>query len=227
MKIHVLGDGVLAETTRQCAKPVHDFADTDPDIMWVCNDTPLNDGRPEPQYVRHAIDRAIDVVNPRITLISSPVPVGFTAQMERRHPRRTFAVSPENIRVAHAVSDFQSQTRIVVGSRRFHPMLVDLLRPFCPAIHWMTPESAEMVKHTINAYLAVCVRFGNEIGRMCDSVGADKEHVFKAFRSERRVGNYAPLLPGPPPSTHLLRDCHILAALGSGPLVRSLLEGER
>jgi UDPglucose 6-dehydrogenase len=226
VRIHVLGDGVLAATVRQCAKPFHDFTDTTPDVLWVCNDTPISDGRGEPKYVRYAIDRVIDEIDPHLTLISSQVPVGFCAQMERLHRKRRFAVSPENIRVATPVEDFMGQTRVVVGARRQHPELVELFRPFCPSIHWMTPESAEMVKLALNTYLAMCVRFGNEVGAMCDTVGADSGHVFTALRAERRVSPNAPLLPGSPPSQHLLRDVNVLAALGTGPLVRSLLEAK-
>lgn len=223
MKIHVLGDGVLADTTRTCAQRHHDFTDHEPAILWVCNDTPINDGRGESKYVRYATSRAIEKMKPRLTLISSPVPVGFCAQMERLFPRHEFAVSPENIRVATPVQDFLNQRRIIIGARRFHPMLVELLRPFCPALHWMTPESAEMVKHAINGYLAMCVRFGNELGALCDAVGADKEHVEKALKAEPRVSPRAPLAAGDPPSQHLLRDVHVLAALSKGPLFKALL----
>ena len=136
-------------------------------------------------------------------------------------------MSPENIRVKTAAEDFLNQTRIVIGSRRRHQSLVELLSPFCEKLLWMSPESAEMVKHALNGYLAMCIRFGNEIGALCDTVGANPQDVVDALRSERRVANTAPLLPGDPPSQHLLRDVHTLAALGAGPVARALLEGKR
>lgn len=227
MRVHILGDGVLADTTRVCCLPYHELADDDIDVLWCCVDTPINEGRGESKYVRYAIEAALDEYRPPLTLISSQVPVGFCAQMERCYPRHEFAVSPENIRVATPVDDFLNQSRIVIGSRRFHPVLQDLLAPFCRNLYWMSPESAEMVKHALNGYLAMCIRFGNEIGRLCETVGADSHAVIDALRTERRVSNIAPLAPGDPPSMHLLRDVHVLAALGSGPLARALLEGAR
>jgi UDPglucose 6-dehydrogenase len=227
MRVHVLGDGVLADTTRTCCLPHHELADEEVEVLWCCVDTPINDGRGEAKYVRFAIEAALDKYRPPLTLISSQVPVGFCAQMERCYPKYEFAVSPENIRVATGVQDFLNQTRIVVGARRRHQDLVDLLSPFCDKLLWMSPESAEMVKHALNGYLAMCIRFGNEIGALCETVGADADAVVEALRAERRVSNSAPLLPGDPPSQHLLRDVHTLAALGAGPLAKALLEGRR
>jgi len=228
VRVHVLGDGCLAETTRTCCLPYHELVDEQVEVLWCCVDTPINDGRGEAKYVRFAIEAALDKFRPPLTLISSQVPVGFCAQMERCYPKYQFAVSPENIRVKTAVDDFLSQTRIVIGSRKWHdPALEALLSPFCDRLLWMSPESAEMVKHALNGYLAMCIRFGNEIGALCETVGADAEAVVAALRAERRVSNSAPLLPGDPPSMHLLRDAHTLAALGGGPIARALLEGKR
>ncbi len=227
MKVHVLGDGVLADTTRKCCEPFHQLVGDGCDVLWVCVDTPIVDGRGQPHYVRRAVERAVDEHRPPLTLISSQVPVGFCAQLERLFPRHEFAVSPENIRVASAVEDFLHQTRIIIGARRHIPELDELLAPFCPTLLWMSPESAEMAKHALNGYLAMCVRFGNEIGHLCETLGAEPEAVVDALRSEPRVSEWAPIKPGDPPSKHLLRDVHVLAALGTGPLVRSLLEGAR
>lgn len=227
MRVHVLGDGVLADTARICCEPYGILADTNLDVLWCCVDTPIKEGRGEPQYVRFAIQAALDKYQPPLTLISSQVPVGFCAQMECCCPGYEFAVSPENIRVATGVDDFLRQSRIVIGARNHHPALAELLGLFCPTLLWMSPESAEMVKHALNGYLAMCVRFGNEIGQLCETVGADPQAVIAALRAERRVSESAPLTPGDPPSQHLLRDVHTLAALGAGPLSRALLDGQR
>jgi UDP-N-acetyl-D-mannosaminuronate dehydrogenase len=87
---------------------------------------------------------------------------------------------------------------------------------------WMSPESAEMSKHALNGYLALMVRYGNEIGRLCELWDADPLDVIAALRSEPRVSSSAPLLPGDPPSKHLMREVHTLIDLGAGPVIRSL-----
>lgn len=214
MRVHVLGDGTLADTTRICCLPYHELAETDIDVLWCCVDTPIVDDRGDAESVARQIRKGLAAYDPPLVLISSQVPVGFCAEMERRYPGYDFAVSPENIRVKTGVQDFLNQTRIVVGTRREHdPVLEALLSPFCDRLLWMTPESAEMVKHALNGYLAMCIRFGNEIGALCETVGADPDAVIAALRAERRVADTAPLLPGDPPSQHLMRDVNTLAAL--------------
>jgi UDPglucose 6-dehydrogenase len=60
----------------------------------------------------------------------------------------------------------------------------------------MTPQSAEMTKHAINAFLALSVTFANEIARLCEDVGADAREVEQGLRSETRIGPKAYIRPG-------------------------------
>jgi UDPglucose 6-dehydrogenase len=57
-------------------------------------------------------------------------------------------------------------------------------------------ESAEMVKHTINAFLATSITFINEIAALCERVGADAGEVEAGLRSEPRIGQRAYVTPG-------------------------------
>ena len=74
--------------------------------------------------------------------------------------------------------------------------LEPVLRRLGQSIVWMGLESAEMVKHTINAYLATCVTFINEIATICERVGADASEVEAGIRSEPRIGPRAYVTPG-------------------------------
>ncbi len=60
----------------------------------------------------------------------------------------------------------------------------------------MSVESAEMVKHGINSFLATSVVFANEIATICEKVGADPRQVEKGLKSEIRIGPNAYLRPG-------------------------------
>jgi UDPglucose 6-dehydrogenase len=53
-----------------------------------------------------------------------------------------------------------------------------------------------MTKHAINAYLATCISFGNEMANLCDEVGADAFQVVQALKLDSRVSPKAPLAPG-------------------------------
>jgi UDPglucose 6-dehydrogenase len=60
----------------------------------------------------------------------------------------------------------------------------------------MSWESAEMVKHALNAYLATCVSYSSEISDLCELLGANMMDVVSALKSDRRVSPFAPINPG-------------------------------
>ena len=155
-------------------------------------------------------------------LVSSQLPIGTCAAWEARHPDVPIAVQPENIRKRHAEEDFAHQERMVVGYRfgelwgEWHLSTVRyVLSAFTSQILFMSPESAEMSKHVLNAWLATQIAFANEAADLCRGWNADVDDVFRALRLDRRVGTDAPLLPGAPYSGGTLgRDIRILLGLG-------------
>ena len=62
----------------------------------------------------------------------------------------------------------------------------------------MRTESAEMVKHALNSFLALSITFINEIARLSEQVGADAKEVSQGLKSEPRIGQKAYLGPGGP-----------------------------
>jgi UDPglucose 6-dehydrogenase len=66
------------------------------------------------------------------------------------------------------------------------------------AAHWqrVSLRTGEMVKPALNAFLGVSICFANELGNICDAVGADGKRVGEILRLEPRVGPKAMLLPG-------------------------------
>src|SRR5207244_7963722 len=90
-----------------------------------------------------------------------------------------------------------------------------LWAPFCSRIEWMSLESAEMTKHTLNAFLATSVTFINEVARLCEKVGADAREVERGLKSEARIGPRAYLRPGAAfAGGTLARDLRYLSAFG-------------
>jgi UDPglucose 6-dehydrogenase len=139
-----------------------------------------------------------------LLLISSQLPVGSTAEIERRYrtafPGRGigFGYSPENLRLGRALAVFQKPDRVVVGLRRDEDRtrVAAMLAPFTDRLEWMSVESAEMTKHAINAFLATSVVFANELAVLCEAVGADASEVERGLKSEARIGPAAYLGPG-------------------------------
>ena len=172
------------------------------DVLWICYDTPVNDSdESDVAFVLERVRRAL----PRLpagalVLVSSQLPVGTCRALEKEFPQFHFACSPENLRLGKAINAFEKTERFVVGTRddTKKPLLEKLLAPFTPQIVWMRTESAEMVKHGLNAFLAVSITFINEIARLCEQVGADAKEVSAGLKSDARIGPKAYLGPGGP-----------------------------
>ncbi len=171
------------------------------DVLWVCYDTPVND-RDESDVAYSfwtTCAGCCRILTPRRwSWFSSQLPVGTCAQLEKDFPRRRFAYSPENLRLGKAIDSFEKAERVVVGIRHLNdrPLLEKLFAPFTWEILFMRTESAEMVKHALNSFLALSVTYINEIARLCERVGADAKEVSAGLKSDPRIGPRAYLGPG-------------------------------
>jgi UDPglucose 6-dehydrogenase len=172
----------------------------DADVLWVCADTPIDkDDNADIDFVLNLIRRCAPMLRQScVVLISSQLPVGTCMRLEAEFPGRSFACSPENLRLGHALDIFRDPDRIVAGVRDegAQAVLEKLFAPFSRNIVWMRPESAEMTKHAINAFLGQSIAFMNEIGRLCEVTGADAREVEQGLKTEARIGPRAYLHPG-------------------------------
>jgi UDPglucose 6-dehydrogenase len=215
----------------------------DADVVWVCHDTPVDDDdRADVQSVLNEAEAAFPFLKDgAVVLVSAQLPVGSVAALERAFAPHTggrtvsFACSPENLRLGKAIAVFQNPGRIIVGVRdaRARQVLEPLLAKFCDRLIWMSVESAEMVKHAINGFLALSVTFANELGVICERVGADASEVEAGMRSEPRIGQGAYVRPGPAfAGGTLARDVTALTTIGHGhglsvPVIEGILASNR
>jgi UDPglucose 6-dehydrogenase len=172
------------------------------DVLWLCYDTPVNeDDESDVDFVLANLRRALPhLPKGALVLISAQMPVGTCHTLEKEFPQFHFACSPENLRLGKAIDAFEKAERVVVGIRNDakKPVLEKLFAPFTPQILFMRTESAEMVKHALNSFLALSITFINEIARLCERVGADAKEVSAGLKSEPRIGPKAYLGPGGP-----------------------------
>ncbi len=188
------------------------------DLIWVAFDTPVDENDvADVEYVRDRVRAIFPFLRSEtVVLISSQLPVGSTRQLEQEFAASatgrnvSFACSPENLRLGSAIKAFTEPERIVIGVRddRVRHIIAQLLSPFCDTLLWTRVESAEMLKHALNGYLATCVTFANEIANICEKVSADMNEVEAALRLDPRVGPKAYVRAG--------------AAFGGGTLARDV-----
>jgi UDPglucose 6-dehydrogenase len=175
---------------------------SDAEVLWVCFDTPVTEqDEADIDFLNQRLDAVADHLRPgMLVLISSQVPVGFTASLARRWQEKNlhFAYSPENLRLGTAIEAFTKPQRIVIGSRNHDDELkvAELFQAYCQQVVAMSIESAEMAKHALNAFFAMSIAFANELARLCEAVGADARQVAAALKSEPRIGPKAYLSPG-------------------------------
>jgi UDPglucose 6-dehydrogenase len=192
----------------------------DADLLWVAYDTPVDDDdKPDIKPVLEGIDRCTPYLpDEAVVLISSQIPAGTCHLLEMKYSGTRFAYSPENLRLGKAIEIFFHQDRIILGTRRDDDAarLSKLLKNFSTSIIQVRPESAEMIKHAINSFLALSITFMNEIARICEKVGADAREVESGLKSETRIGPKAYLSPGGPfAGGTLARDVVTLDGLAS------------
>jgi UDPglucose 6-dehydrogenase len=224
--------GAEAGAIRAC----EDFSAAAPAVLWVTVEPPVD-----------AMDRAdVGVVAAEVlrvllestrayarVLISSQVPAGTTRALAQRLGG-AFAYSPENLRRKHAVHDFLHPARIVCGTADGEPdaVLEQLLAPIA-RIEWMRMESAECVKHALNALLGACIALTNEAAELFRLAGGAPADVERALRSEPRIGVGLPVRAGEAFTGGTLgRDLQYLVTLGEArglpmTLARAVLESNR
>ena len=176
------------------------------DLVWVTIDTPVDDNDvADPGFVFSAIESVFPYLKDEaVLLISSQLPVGSTRALAKalreQYPRKNchFAYSPENLRLGKAIEIFKNAERIVVGceNEKVRKLLQPILDNFTPQVMWLSFESSEMVKHGVNAFLATCITFTNELASICEHVGADAAEVERAMLLEPRIGARAYIKPG-------------------------------
>ena len=169
----------------------------------------------------------------KVIVTKSTVPIGtgqrLTQVLNATRPAVDFDVvsNPEFLREGAAIQDFMRPDRIVIGTsseRAESHHAGDLPAPVLietPVI--MTDvETAEMIKYTSNAYLAVKISYINEVANLCERVGADV-HLAKGHGARRPIGSKF-LHPDPATAGHASRKTLARSrrsATGSAPANRS------
>lgn len=170
--------------------------------IFVCVDVPVDDqDRGDMRPVNDLFSLIRKHASPKSTVvISSQVPVGTCRKLQQRLIKNNINVIyfPENLRLGQAYETFLRPDRIILGvfqESTALKFLTDFPHFDCPVLT-MSWESAEMVKHALNSYLATNISFISEMGDLCELVGANLNDVIKALKTDNRVSPNAPFNPG-------------------------------
>ena len=98
--------------------------------------------------------------------------------------------NPEFLREGCAVADLMHPDRIVIGAQSEHA--IDLMKkvyePFMAPILVTDINSAELIKHCANSFLALKISYINAVSAICEASGADVEKVADGIGMDHRIG---------------------------------------
>ena len=171
------------------------------DVFWITYDTPVDENDlADNTLIYERIAEICKLKQSAATIIISSQIIATTCtRLEKQFPQHSFVYLPENLRLGKGIETFENAERFIVGCRNKDiDKLKELLAPFNIELIFMKSESAEMVKHTINSFLALSVTFINEIATICEQIDADAGEVSIGVKSDKRIGKSAYLKPGEP-----------------------------
>ncbi|MCA9349304.1 UDP-glucose/GDP-mannose dehydrogenase family protein [Candidatus Saccharibacteria bacterium] len=182
-------------------------------VIFSCVGTPDNpDGSPNLEYIYASAAKTAETIRPGSVYVQkSTVPVGTGAKVSQLLPKDVSYVSnPEFLREACAVRDSIMFDRIVVGgdNRQAIEKVFEIYKAIekngmqiarlakidlptsAKSGKYMstTLESAELIKVTANAFLALKISFANSIAKLADASGADVVGVMDGIGEDMRIG---------------------------------------
>src|SRR6185503_15108771 len=98
--------------------------------------------------------------------------------------------NPEFLREGCAIADLMHPDRIVIGAQS--DQAIDVMKkiyePFMAPILVTDINSAELIKHAANSFLALKISYINAVSAICEASGADVEKVADGIGMDRRIG---------------------------------------
>ena len=167
------------------------------DVALIATGTPQSaGGAVDLRQVRSALSWVVDECeSDALIVMKSTVPPGTGGKLisqELKGNSVGYVSNPEFLREGHAVADWKSPDRIVIGVTKEDKYAVELVREMYRGIEapYLVTDvtSAEMIKYASNAFLATRISFINEIAALCEHMGASIDAVSDGLAMDSRSG---------------------------------------
>ncbi|HEY4417077.1 MAG TPA: UDP-glucose/GDP-mannose dehydrogenase family protein [Verrucomicrobiae bacterium] len=169
------------------------------DVVFIAVPTPPQpDGSVDLSYIEKvARDIAAAITGYKIVVDKSTVPVKTgekVAETIKRYcpAKAEFDVvsNPEFLREGFAVGDLMKPDRVVIGvrSQRAVAAMKEIYTPFNAPIIVTDINSAELIKHAANSFLALKISYINAIANVCEVAGANVQEVANGIGLDDRIG---------------------------------------
>lgn len=171
------------------------------EVVFIAVPTPPQpDGSVDLSYIEKVAREIAAVLKKdqyRVIVDKSTVPVKTgekVAETIRRYNKTgaEFDVvsNPEFLREGCAVPDLMKPDRIVIGgnSERAVALMQKIYEPFMAPVLVTDINSAELIKHAANSFLALKISYINAVAQICEASGADVEKVATGIGTDKRIG---------------------------------------
>jgi len=169
------------------------------EVVFIAVPTPPQaDGSVDLSFVEKVARSIAEVLTEyRVIVDKSTVPVKTgekVAETIRRYCKTNvdFDVvsNPEFLREGSAVADLMNPDRIVIGANgdRAAAIMKDVYEPFHAPIMITDLNSAELIKHASNSFLALKISYINAVAAICEASGADIGMVADGMGADKRIG---------------------------------------
>jgi UDPglucose 6-dehydrogenase len=169
------------------------------DVIFIAVPTPPQpDGSVDLSFIEKVAREIAAAINGyKIIVDKSTVPVRTgekVAETIKRYckaPVECDVVSnPEFLREGFAVEDLMHPDRVVIGVRSQRPVaaMKEVYAPFQAPIIVTDINSAELIKHASNSFLALKISYINAISVICEATGANVQEVANGMGMDERIG---------------------------------------
>jgi len=193
---------LLATSRLSFSLDMESVSEFQPEFFFVCVPTPQDaSGAANLSFVLSVAQNLAKIALPdSIVVLKSTVPVGSGDRVKKALDRIDVHVAsnPEFLREGTALADFMNPDRIVAGAQEgpVSARILELYKSIDAKKIATTIESAELIKYSANAYLAMRLSYVNDIAGLCEKIGANVEDVMQGLGSDARIGPRF-LSPGP------------------------------
>ena len=212
--VGIIGGGFVGSATAWGLRPVFDVKvyDKDPkacthsfeetknsDSLFICVPTPPKEDWSCDLSIVESICEALSPSDQEVIIKSTVLP-GTCRKMSKKYNLKVSS-NPEFLTERRAKWNFINAAQVLIGSdnpdsrtkiqglyeARFHSMKYTVT----------DTVTSELIKYTLNSFLATKVSFMNEIKMVCDKIGANWEDLIEGFTGDSRIGDSHINVPGP------------------------------
>jgi UDPglucose 6-dehydrogenase len=169
------------------------------DVIFIAVPTPpLADGAVDLSFIEGvAREIANSMTTYKVVVDKSTVPVKTGDKVSETIKRYCKAKvdfdvvsNPEFLREGFAVEDLMKPDRVVIGVRSQRPVqaMREIYEPFKAPIIITDINSAELIKHAANSFLALKISYINAVANICEAAGANVQEVANGMGMDARIG---------------------------------------